>query len=52
MAELHGRRPSEWRRLFLIATDLIDRLQKKRRRSGLSMVVWRWHGHDDPDWSS
>jgi len=28
MAELHGRRPSEWRRLFLIATDLIDQLRK------------------------
>ncbi len=31
MAELHGRRPSEWRRLFLSATDLIDRLQKNAR---------------------
>lgn len=28
MAELHGRRPSEWRRLFLIVNDVIDQLRK------------------------
>lgn len=28
MAELHGRCPSEWRRHFLIANDLVDQLRK------------------------
>lgn len=29
MAGFHGRRPSEWRRLFLIAADLMDQLREK-----------------------
>ncbi|ESW80722.1 nucleotidyl transferase AbiEii/AbiGii toxin family protein [Mesorhizobium sp. C280B] len=29
MIEVHGRRPSEWRRLFAIAADLIDQLREK-----------------------
>ena len=29
MIEVHSRRPSEWRRLFAIAADLIDQLREK-----------------------
>ncbi|MER8974019.1 MULTISPECIES: nucleotidyl transferase AbiEii/AbiGii toxin family protein [unclassified Mesorhizobium] len=29
MIEVHSRRPSEWRRLFALAADLIDQLRKK-----------------------
>jgi hypothetical protein len=41
MAELHGRRPSEWRRLFLIATDLIDQL---RENAGGHDFEWSFGG--------
>lgn len=41
MTELHGRRPSEWRRLFLIATDLIDQLRKNAGGHGFE---WSFGG--------
>ena len=39
MAELHVRRPSEWRRLFRIAMDLIDQLQ-----DNVGGVEWSFGG--------
>lgn len=41
MVDSRGRRPSEWRRLFLIAVDLIDQLREKA--SGHE-VAWSFGG--------